>query len=133
MVTRSTDKVCAAWVTARQHYQWISFFIPRKGGPTPPLQLSCILVVVALSCTFVAQKYQNARHTEKAVRRLFAYKSHATFFGRAAGAKAHSFGELKFPASQTLLARNGAITASPAFFRPYSNTATWFTKISQNL
>ena len=67
-----------------------------------------------LSCTFVAQKYQNARHTEKAVRRLFAYKSHATFFGRAAGAKAHSFGELKFPSSQTLLARNGAITASPS-------------------
>ena len=84
------------------------FFIPRKGGRTPPLQLSCILLVVALSCTFVAQKYQNARHTEKAVRRLFAYKSHATFLGRAAGAKAHSFGELKFPSSQTLLARNGA-------------------------
>jgi len=34
--------------------------------------LSCILVVVVLSCTFVAQKYQNARHTEKAVRRLSA-------------------------------------------------------------
>ena len=26
-------------------------------------QLSFILLVVALSCTFVAQKYQNARHT----------------------------------------------------------------------
>ena len=41
--------------------EWgISFFIPRKGGLTPPLQLSCILVVVVLSCTFVAQKYQIA-------------------------------------------------------------------------
>ena len=79
-----------------------------------PLNYYLYSSFVVLSCTFVAQKYQNARHTEKAVRRLFAYKSHATFLGRAAGAKAHSFGELKFPSSQTLLARNGAITASPS-------------------
>ncbi len=30
-------------------------------------QLSFILLVVALSCTFVAQKYQNARHRAKSV------------------------------------------------------------------
>ena len=37
MVTRSTDKVCAAWVTARQHYQWISFSLQPQifCQPTP--------------------------------------------------------------------------------------------------
>ena len=37
MVTRSTDKVCAAWVTARQHYQWISFSLQPQMfcQPTP--------------------------------------------------------------------------------------------------
>ena len=53
-----------------------------RADPAPTVGLYFSFLV--LSCTFVAQKYQTARHPEKAVRRLFAYKPHATFFGRAA-------------------------------------------------
>ena len=44
--------------------------------------LSCILFVVALSCTFVAQKYQNARHTEIPVNLIFVQESQATSFSQ---------------------------------------------------
>ena len=92
-----------------------SLFYSSQGradpAPTVVLYSSCCRSVMYFCFAKVRKR---SRHTEKAVRRLFAYKSHATFLGRAAGAKAHSFGELKFPSSQTLLARNGAITASPS-------------------
>ena len=44
--------------------------------------LSCILLVVALLRTFVAQKYQNARHAEIPVNLFFVQESQATSFSQ---------------------------------------------------
>ena len=106
--------------------------------------LSCILFVVVLSCSFIAWKNQSARHTEKFAMRVLAalavkiqtslvfarlHNTSQAPFARAAwasirsgtGAKAHSFGELKFPSSQTLLARNGATHGFRLFCRVLRN------------
>ena len=96
--------------------------------------LSCIFLQLLLSCPFGAQKDQKARHRQKLLTVTPCRDPHGTNFVCASrdqllaplsiccckfksrkrhlsvkeGAKAHSLGELKFPSSQTLLARNGA-------------------------
>ena len=68
--------------------------------------LSCILLVVVLAVLFDAKSTKNFG-TRKFQSTSFLFKSRKRHLSVKEGAKAHSLGELKFPSSQTLLARNG--------------------------
>ena len=71
-------------------------------------QLSCIPLVVVLSCSFGGQKNEKPRHRVRQSHDALLMNCRAISFGHICSAKAHSFGNINVPSSQTLLARNGA-------------------------
>ena len=74
MVTRSTDKVCAAWVTARQHYQWISFlFLARAGEPRPYSYL--VFLLLSFYHVLLLRKSTKTPGTRKFQSTSFLFKS----------------------------------------------------------
>ncbi|MBQ2808061.1 MAG: hypothetical protein IJF06_03040, partial [Bacteroidaceae bacterium] len=75
------------------------------------LPLICCRLFFLLSfyhILFMTEKYAKGPGTRKFQSTSFLFKSRKRHLSVKEGAKAHSSGKLKFPSSQTLLARNGA-------------------------